>query len=79
MDLKTLQNMKLEDFQRIISECSNNTYQIALGGCGDPDQHEDFEEILKLCEEAGIVPNFTTSGFGITKELANICKKLQCG
>jgi len=64
--------------QRIISECSNNTYQIALGGCGDPDQHENFEEILMACTEVDIVPNLTTSGFGMTKELASICKKY-CG
>lgn len=71
-------NMGLVDFQRIISECRENTYQVALGDCGDPDQHEDFEEILKICTEAEIVPNFTTSGLGMTKELAMICKKY-CG
>lgn len=72
------ENMKLEDFKRIISECKYDTYQVALGGCGDPDQHEDFEEILKLCVDAEIVPNFTTSGLGMTKEIASICKKY-CG
>lgn len=48
------------------------------GGCGDPDQHEDFEEILYLCKEAGIVPNFTTSGLGMTERIAGLCKKY-CG
>lgn len=71
-------NMSIQDFRRIISECGDNTYQIALGGCGDPDQHEDFEEILIACTDAGIVPNFTTSGFGMTREIAGICKKY-CG
>lgn len=71
-------NMCIQDFQRIISECRENTYQVALGGCGDPDQHEDFEEILKICIDAEIVPNFTTSGLGMTKEIAMICKKY-CG
>lgn len=71
-------NMSLHDFQRIISECKDNTYQVALGGCGDPDQHESFEEILKTCVEAEIVPNFTTSGLGMTKEIAVLCKKY-CG
>ena len=51
-------NMRVEDFRRIISECRENTYQVALGGCGDPDQHEAFEEILNICRDAEIVPNF---------------------
>ena len=71
-------NMSLKDFQRIVAECKGNTYQIALGGCGDPDQHEEFEELLKICVEAEIVPNFTTSGLGMTRELAGICKEY-CG
>lgn len=71
-------NMSVEDFKRIVAECKGNTYQIALGGCGDPDQHESFEEILKFCVEEGIVPNFTTSGLGMTKEMATLCKKY-CG
>ncbi len=48
-------NMRVEDFRRIISECRENTYQVALGGCGDPDQHEAFEEILKICRDAAMV------------------------
>ena len=71
-------NMRVEDFRRIISECRENTYQVALGGCGDPDQHEAFEEILKICRDAEIVPNFTTSGLGMTRETVAICKKY-CG
>lgn len=71
-------NMRLEDFKQIVEECRGKTFQIALGGCGDPDQHEDFEEILKLCRENGIVPNFTTSGFGLTEELAAVCSRY-CG
>ena len=71
-------NMTLEDFKTIIKQSSGKTNQIALGGRGDPDQHEHFEEILKVCRENNIVPNFTTSGYGMTKELAKICKKY-CG
>lgn len=71
-------NMALEDFREIVRQCRGNTYQIALGGCGDPDQHEHFSEILKLCREAGIVPNFTTSGLGLTPELARLCREY-CG
>ena len=71
-------NMELGDFREIVRQCRGNTYQIALGGCGDPDQHEHFSEILKLCREAGIVPNFTTSGLGLTPELAQLCREY-CG
>ena len=71
-------NMSLEDFIEIVKQCRKHTFQIALGGCGDPDQHEEFEEILKVCCDARIVPNFTTSGLGMTPEIAGMCKKY-CG
>lgn len=71
-------NMALEDFQRIAEECRGRVNQFALGGRGDPDQHEDFEKILQICRENEIVPNFTTSGFGMTQEIAEICRKY-CG
>lgn len=71
-------NMSLEDFRWIAQQCRGQTYQFALGGCGDPDQHEQFEEILKICRENKIVPNFTTSGLGMTPEIAQLCKEY-CG
>ena len=52
--------------------------QLALGGRGDPDQHEHFEELLRISRENNLVPNFTTSGYGMTPELAAICKRY-CG
>lgn len=71
-------NMSLENFRKIAAQCKGKTYQFALGGCGDPDQHEEFENILKTCREYHIVPNFTTSGLGMTEEIALLCKKY-CG
>lgn len=71
-------NMSLEDFKKLAEQCKGKTFQFALGGCGDPDQHEHFEEILKVCKENDIVPNFTTSGFGMTETLAKLCKQY-CG
>ena len=71
-------NMALEDFEEIVRQCRGKTYQIALGGCGDPDQHEHFADILETCHQAGIVPNFTTSGLGLNSELAQLGKK-HCG
>ena len=75
---KTQENMSLDNFKKIAEQCKGRCNQFALGGRGDPDQHENFEEILRICRENNIVPNFTTSGYGMTKEIASICKKY-CG
>ena len=77
-DISNKANMSLSDYKRIIDECRGKTYQVALGGCGDPDQHENFEEILRYTRENNIVPNFTTSGFGLTEEKVRLCKQY-CG
>ena len=71
-------NMTVEDFQWIAEQSSGRCYQFALGGRGDPDQHEYFEEILKICRKNNLLPKFTTSGYGMTPELATLCKKY-CG
>lgn len=77
--LKTKQpNMSFENFKRIVDECEGKTFQFALGGRGDVDQHEDFEEILKYCRSKNIVPNFTSSGLGFTEEIVQLCKE-HCG
>jgi radical SAM protein with 4Fe4S-binding SPASM domain len=71
-------NMSLDNFKSIVEECKDKTFQFALGGRGDVDQHENFEEILSYCREKEIVPNFTSSGLGFTPEIVDICKKY-CG
>ncbi|HRV72522.1 MAG TPA: SPASM domain-containing protein [Eubacteriales bacterium] len=71
-------NMRYEDFCEIVRQSKGRVNQFALGGRGDPDQHERFEDILKLCRENDIVPNFTTSGYGMTADIAALCKKY-CG
>ncbi len=71
-------NMSLADFKKIIDECKDKTFQVALGGRGDPDQHENFAEIIAYCSENGVVPNFTTSGFCLTEPKVALCKKY-CG
>lgn len=75
---RTGNNMSLESYEKIIKECEGKLFQVALGGAGDVDTHENFEDILKLTREHNIVPNFTTSGITMTKEKAEICKKY-CG
>ncbi len=62
-------DMKLEDYKRLVDQCRGRTFQVALGGRGDPDMHRDIVEILAYTRENGVVPNFTTSGFGLKKEL----------
>lgn len=71
-------NMTLDNFKKIIDQSSKFVNQIALGGKGDPNLHENFEEILKYCVENRIVPNYTTSGNGFTEDHAELSKKY-CG
>ena len=73
-----LPNMSLEDFSIIATQCKGKVNQFALGGRGDPDQHEQFGEILAVCRENDIVRNFTTSVYGMTKEMAHFSKRY-CG
>lgn len=73
-----MENMSVGDFARIAEECKGRTYQFALGGRGDPDQHEEFEEILKICRHKNIVPNFTSSGYGFNDKIAGLCRQY-CG
>lgn len=75
---RTGNNMSLENFKRILDESKGKVFQLALGGAGDVDTHENFEEIVKLCREYNIVPNFTTSGILMNEEKVAICKKY-CG
>ena len=71
-------NMPAARFRRIAQESEGRCCQFALGGRGDPDQHEAFSELLAISRDYGIVPNFTTSGYGMTEELAKLCGKY-CG
>ena len=71
-------NMSLEDYEYIMKQSEGKLFSVALGGKGDPDTHEHFEEILKISRKHNIIPSFTTSGIAMTKEKAKFCKDL-CG
>jgi len=72
-------HMSLEEYQSILIQLKNtHTYQIALGG-GNPNQHPNFIEILRMTrEDYGIVPSYTTNGMGLTEEILE-ASKLYCG
>lgn len=61
-------NMKFEDFRSIIDQTKHHVNQVALGGRGDPNKHENFKEILEYCRNNKVVPNYTTSGIDLTDE-----------
>ncbi|MDO4327508.1 MAG: hypothetical protein Q4E24_16045 [bacterium] len=75
---RTGKNMSVEDFVWLIEQSRGKTLQVALGGAGDPDTHENFADILRVCAENNIVPNFTTSGIAMTPEKAKLCRRY-CG
>lgn len=77
-DISHMRHMTFENYRSIIDECRGKTFQVALGGCGDPDQHPDFEKFLAYTVDNDIVPNFTTSGFGLTDDKVKLCKQY-CG
>jgi len=75
---KSLPDMTLDNFKKIVDESKGKVFQIALGGRGNPNKHAQFGEILKYCRDNGIVPNYTTSGMNLTDEEVSLTKKY-CG
>jgi len=75
---KKKRNMNVDDYKTIIAQAKGATFQVALGGAGDPNKHENFEEILYITKMAHIIPNLTTSGFLITENEIKIISKY-CG
>ncbi|MFW3383493.1 radical SAM/SPASM domain-containing protein [Aliarcobacter butzleri] len=72
-------HISLEDYEFIMKQAfENNVLQVALGG-GNPNQHPQFVEILKLTKEKyNIVPSYTTNGRGLTPEILEATKNY-CG
>lgn len=71
-------NMSLKIYKAIVEQSKGKTFQIALGGAGDPNKHESFREILELTRENLIVPNLTTSGYKLNDDEISLMKKY-CG
>jgi organic radical activating enzyme len=53
-------------------------FQIAYGG-GEPTLHPEFIDILRWTAEQGIVPNYTTNGMHLTKEILEATEKYAGG
>jgi radical SAM protein with 4Fe4S-binding SPASM domain len=72
-------HMALEDYREVIRQAhAMHTFQVALGG-GNPNQHPDFCELLRLTrEDHGIVPNYTTNGRGLTEAVLDATQRF-CG
>jgi radical SAM protein with 4Fe4S-binding SPASM domain len=63
-------HISVEDYEEIIRQAQGlHVFQVALGG-GNPNQHPQFVEILRLTREKyGIIPNYTTNGRGLTAQV----------
>ena len=71
-------HVSLKDVQKIVKQAVEcGTMQIALGG-GNPNQHPDFVEILRLIRNSDIVPSYTTNGDGLSDEVLKATAKY-CG
>lgn len=71
---KSENNMRLEDFKLLIDQVKGHVNQVALGGRGDPNHHPDFQKIVEYARKNDVVPNYTTSGIGLTHEQIEISK-----
>lgn len=72
-------HISLENYEEIIRQAkAMHVFQVALGG-GNPNQHPQFPEILRLTRaDYGIVPNYTTNGRGLTESVVDATAKY-CG
>ena len=78
-DYNPLNDMTFENYKKIIDEgCKKGLQQVALGGAGNPNDHQYFKEILEYTRSKNVVPNYTTSGVGLTDEMAEVTKTY-CG
>lgn len=75
----TGQHLDVDHYVAILEQAAKmKVLQIALGG-GNPNQHPDFCEILRLTrEEYNIVPSYTTNGRGLNEGVLTASKKY-CG
>lgn len=70
--------MALSDYECVIKQAAKiGTLQVALGG-GNPNQHPEFVDILKITKKHRIIPSYTTNGQGMTSQIYKATKDY-CG
>ena len=75
---KVGKHMSISLYRDIINEAKElKVFQVALGG-GNPNQHPDFVDFLKIAKENNIIPSYTTNGDGMTSEILD-ATKVYCG
>ena len=71
-------HMTIRDFKEVLRQAVEvGVFQIAFGG-GNPNQHPQFTEFLRLTHEAKIVLSYTSNGEGLTPDILR-ATKLYCG
>lgn len=58
-------------------DMNQRPFQIAFGG-GNPNEHPEFPELMKVCHNMGIMPNYTTNGMGLTDDVLMATRRY-CG
>jgi radical SAM protein with 4Fe4S-binding SPASM domain len=73
------QHMAVAAYREIMRQAkAMHAFQVALGG-GNPNQHPEFVEILRLTrEDFGLVPNYTTNGRGLSDTVLDATQRY-CG
>lgn len=62
-------HMTLNDVEDVVKQAKEaGVLQIALGG-GNPNQHSQFVEVLRIIRDNGIVPSYTSNGEGLTDDV----------
>lgn len=76
---RTGNHMEISNYRKIIKQAAQmKVLQVALGG-GNPNQHPEFCDILRMTrEEFNVVPSYTTNGRGINTDVL-IASKKYCG
>lgn len=59
-------------------ELNDRPFQIAIGGAGEPTLHPDFIHFIKKVRELDIIPNYTTNGMHLNKEILEATEQY-CG
>ena len=72
-----IKNMSIDQFKLISKSFPKTLTQIAFG-ITDIETNPDFWNIMAYTREIGVIPNYTTNGYGVTKEVAEKTAEL-CG